>query len=201
MGPWGSAPACARSAAGPAALSHPVRCSDLRVDSQKQRHPSGGVSVSSEMVFQLEGVELGADGKVGADAQTGRSPRGGLVTMGGRGPRVREELRLQIPDEGRGVLEPASGEQRQPWAAGAAAVRRDLAGPLVLDGAAGLSPMHCLPGCVLRQVPVPHQRPGHAQAGQPWPATSAPAQCPPRSAGAQMQTHPAQGSASWLGTR
>ncbi|EDL07326.1 Cdk5 and Abl enzyme substrate 2, isoform CRA_b, partial [Mus musculus] len=38
--------------------------SDLRVDSQKQRHPSGGVSVSSEMVFELEGVELGADGKV-----------------------------------------------------------------------------------------------------------------------------------------
>ncbi|NIG58245.1 CDK5 and ABL1 enzyme substrate 2 [Pontoporia blainvillei] len=41
-----------------------LRVSDLRVDSQKQRHPSGGVSVSSEMVFQLEGVELGADGKV-----------------------------------------------------------------------------------------------------------------------------------------
>lgn len=34
------------------------------MDSQKQRHPSGGVSVSSEMVFELEGVELGADGKV-----------------------------------------------------------------------------------------------------------------------------------------
>ncbi|XP_019492887.1 PREDICTED: CDK5 and ABL1 enzyme substrate 2 isoform X1 [Hipposideros armiger] len=41
-----------------------LRVSDLRVDSQKQRHPSGGVSVSSEMVFELEGVELGADGKV-----------------------------------------------------------------------------------------------------------------------------------------
>ncbi|KAL6031828.1 hypothetical protein STEG23_030804 [Scotinomys teguina] len=41
-----------------------LRISDLRVDSQKQRHPSGGVSVSSEMVFELEGVELGADGKV-----------------------------------------------------------------------------------------------------------------------------------------
>lgn len=49
-------------------MYHPMRCSDLRVDSQKQRHPSGGVSVSSEMVFQLEGVELGADGKVGAGA-------------------------------------------------------------------------------------------------------------------------------------
>lgn len=36
------------------------------MDSQKQRHPSGGVSVSSEMVFELEGVELGADGKVRA---------------------------------------------------------------------------------------------------------------------------------------
>ncbi|KAM7125347.1 CDK5 and ABL1 enzyme substrate 2 [Molossus nigricans] len=41
-----------------------LRVSDLRVDSQKQRHPSGGVSASSEMVFELEGVELGADGKV-----------------------------------------------------------------------------------------------------------------------------------------
>lgn len=44
----------------------PIHCSDLRVDSQKQRHPSGGVSVSSEMVFELEGVELGADGKARA---------------------------------------------------------------------------------------------------------------------------------------
>lgn len=43
-----------------------LHCSDLRVDSQKQRHPSGGVSVSSEMVFELEGVELGADGKARA---------------------------------------------------------------------------------------------------------------------------------------
>ncbi|XP_042835910.1 CDK5 and ABL1 enzyme substrate 2 [Panthera tigris] len=41
-----------------------LRVSDLRADGQKQRHPSGGVSVSSEMVFELEGVELGADGKV-----------------------------------------------------------------------------------------------------------------------------------------
>ena len=51
-----------------AAVYRPMRCSDLRLDSQKQRHPSGGVSVSSEMVCQLEGVELGADGKVGAGA-------------------------------------------------------------------------------------------------------------------------------------
>ncbi|XP_021091987.1 CDK5 and ABL1 enzyme substrate 2-like [Heterocephalus glaber] len=41
-----------------------LRISDLRVESQKQRHPSGGVSVSSELVFELEGVELEADGKV-----------------------------------------------------------------------------------------------------------------------------------------
>ncbi|XP_058143275.1 CDK5 and ABL1 enzyme substrate 2 [Dasypus novemcinctus] len=46
-----------------------LRISDLRIDSQKQRHPSGGVSVSSEMVFELEGVELGADGKVVSYAQ------------------------------------------------------------------------------------------------------------------------------------
>lgn len=34
------------------------------MEGQKQRHPSGGVSVSAEMVLGLEGVELGADGKV-----------------------------------------------------------------------------------------------------------------------------------------
>lgn len=34
------------------------------MDGQKQRHPSGGVSVSTEMVLGMEGVELGADGKV-----------------------------------------------------------------------------------------------------------------------------------------
>lgn len=49
----------------PSSLSH-MHCSDLRVDSQRQRHPSGGVCVSSEMVFELEGVELGADGKARA---------------------------------------------------------------------------------------------------------------------------------------
>ncbi|CAM4625873.1 unnamed protein product [Lepidochelys olivacea] len=41
-----------------------LRISDLKMEGQKQRHPSGGVSVSSEMVLGLEGVELGADGKV-----------------------------------------------------------------------------------------------------------------------------------------
>ncbi|KAM8798146.1 CDK5 and ABL1 enzyme substrate 2 [Eudromia elegans] len=41
-----------------------LRISDLKMDGQKQRHPSGGVSVSTEMVLGLEGVELGADGKV-----------------------------------------------------------------------------------------------------------------------------------------
>ncbi|XP_065706021.1 CDK5 and ABL1 enzyme substrate 2 isoform X2 [Patagioenas fasciata] len=41
-----------------------LRISDLKMEGQKQRHPSGGVSVSTEMVLGLEGVELGADGKV-----------------------------------------------------------------------------------------------------------------------------------------
>ncbi|XP_059569194.1 CDK5 and ABL1 enzyme substrate 2 [Alligator mississippiensis] len=41
-----------------------LRISDLKMEGQKQRHPSGGVSVSSEMVLGMEGVELGADGKV-----------------------------------------------------------------------------------------------------------------------------------------
>ncbi|XP_033009881.1 CDK5 and ABL1 enzyme substrate 2 [Lacerta agilis] len=40
------------------------RISELRLEGQKQRHPSGGVSVSTEMVLGMEGVELGADGKV-----------------------------------------------------------------------------------------------------------------------------------------
>uniref|UniRef100_A0A8D1I5A3 Cdk5 and Abl enzyme substrate 2 n=2 Tax=Sus scrofa TaxID=9823 RepID=A0A8D1I5A3_PIG len=57
-----------------------LRVSDLRVDSQKQRHPSGGVSVSSEMVFQLEGVELGADGKVVSYARF-LYPTNALVTL------------------------------------------------------------------------------------------------------------------------
>ncbi|XP_022349790.1 CDK5 and ABL1 enzyme substrate 2 [Enhydra lutris kenyoni] len=64
-----------------------LRLSDLRVDSQKQRHPSGGVSVSSEMVFELEGVELGADGKVVSYAKF-LYPTNALVThkTDGHGP-------------------------------------------------------------------------------------------------------------------
>ncbi|KAM6455829.1 CDK5 and ABL1 enzyme substrate 2 isoform 2-T2 [Liasis olivaceus] len=41
-----------------------LRISELRIEGQKQRHPSGGISSTSEMVLGLEGVELGADGKV-----------------------------------------------------------------------------------------------------------------------------------------
>ncbi|XP_053106594.1 CDK5 and ABL1 enzyme substrate 2 [Hemicordylus capensis] len=41
-----------------------LRISELKIEGQKQRHPSGGVSVTSEMVLGMEGVELGADGKV-----------------------------------------------------------------------------------------------------------------------------------------
>ncbi|KAM8775695.1 CDK5 and ABL1 enzyme substrate 2 [Rhynchonycteris naso] len=64
-----------------------LRVSDLRVDSQKQRHPSGGVSVASEMVFELEGVELGADGKVVSYAKF-LYPTNALVTLktDGHGP-------------------------------------------------------------------------------------------------------------------
>lgn len=36
---------------------------DVKMESGRQRHPSGGVS-AKEMVIGLEGVELGADGKV-----------------------------------------------------------------------------------------------------------------------------------------
>lgn len=45
-----------------------LRCSlcpsrDVKAESGRQRHPSGGMS-AKEMVIGLEGVELGADGKV-----------------------------------------------------------------------------------------------------------------------------------------
>ncbi len=36
---------------------------DVKAESGRQRHPSGGIS-AKEMVIGLEGVELGADGKV-----------------------------------------------------------------------------------------------------------------------------------------
>lgn len=36
---------------------------DVKSEGGRQRHPSGGVS-AKEMVIGLEGVELGADGKV-----------------------------------------------------------------------------------------------------------------------------------------
>ncbi len=36
---------------------------DVKVESGRQRHPSGGMS-AKEMVIGLDGVELGADGKV-----------------------------------------------------------------------------------------------------------------------------------------
>ena len=36
---------------------------EVKLESGRQRHPSGGVS-AKEMVIGLEGVELGADGKV-----------------------------------------------------------------------------------------------------------------------------------------
>lgn len=36
---------------------------DVKPEGGRQRHPSGGVS-AKEMVIGLEGVELGADGKV-----------------------------------------------------------------------------------------------------------------------------------------
>lgn len=41
---------------------HPDR-DGVKMESGRQRHPSGGVS-AKEMVIGLEGVELGADGKV-----------------------------------------------------------------------------------------------------------------------------------------
>ncbi|XP_060238720.1 CDK5 and ABL1 enzyme substrate 2 isoform X4 [Meriones unguiculatus] len=73
-----------------------LRISDLRVDSQKQRHPSGGVSVSSEMVFELEGVELGADGKVVSYAKF-LYPTNALVTHKNDSHGLLPQPRTSIP--------------------------------------------------------------------------------------------------------
>ncbi|XP_073931184.1 CDK5 and ABL1 enzyme substrate 2 isoform X2 [Castor canadensis] len=73
-----------------------LRISDLRVDSQKQRHPSGGVSVSSEMVFELEGVELGADGKVVSYAKF-LYPTNALVTHKSDSHNLLPQPRPSIP--------------------------------------------------------------------------------------------------------
>lgn len=48
---------------------------DIKLEGGRQRHPSGGVS-AKEMVIGLEGVELGADGKVRSQ-QTHSMPCGG----------------------------------------------------------------------------------------------------------------------------
>lgn len=42
---------------------------DVKLEGGRQRHPSGGVS-AKEMVIGLEGVELGADGKVRSQQKT-----------------------------------------------------------------------------------------------------------------------------------
>ncbi|XP_030067762.1 CDK5 and ABL1 enzyme substrate 2-like isoform X2 [Microcaecilia unicolor] len=41
-----------------------LQINDLKVEGQKQRHPSGGVSAVAEMALGLEGVEPGVDGEV-----------------------------------------------------------------------------------------------------------------------------------------
>lgn len=58
-----------------------------------------------------------------------------------------------------------------------------------------------LAGRLLRQVPVPHQRPGCTQDRRPWPAAPAPAQRLPGSAGVKTQTCRHQVSASRHRTR
>ncbi|KAM6164475.1 CDK5 and ABL1 enzyme substrate 2 isoform 2-T2 [Rhynchocyon petersi] len=73
-----------------------LRVSDLRTDGQKQRYPSGGVSVPSEMVFELEGVELGADGKVVSYAKF-LYPTNALVTPKNDGYGPAAQPRLSIP--------------------------------------------------------------------------------------------------------
>ncbi|XP_068928648.1 CDK5 and ABL1 enzyme substrate 2 isoform X2 [Petaurus breviceps papuanus] len=73
-----------------------IRISDMKVESQKQRHPSGGVSVSSEMVFVLEGVELGADGKVVSYAKF-LYPTNALVTHKSDNHSAASQPRSSVP--------------------------------------------------------------------------------------------------------
>ncbi|XP_020837196.1 CDK5 and ABL1 enzyme substrate 2 isoform X1 [Phascolarctos cinereus] len=73
-----------------------IRISDMKVESQKQRHPSGGVSVSSEMVFVLEGVELGADGKVVSYAKF-LYPTNALVTHKSDNHAAASQPRSNVP--------------------------------------------------------------------------------------------------------
>ncbi|XP_054994695.1 CDK5 and ABL1 enzyme substrate 2 [Sorex araneus] len=73
-----------------------LHVSDLRVDSQKQRHPSGGVAVASEMVLELEGVELGADGKVVSYARF-LYPTNALVTQKADGHILLPPPRPSVP--------------------------------------------------------------------------------------------------------
>lgn len=47
---------------------------DVKLEGGRQRHPSGGVS-AKEMVIGLEGVELGADGKVRKQRRANEHPR------------------------------------------------------------------------------------------------------------------------------
>ncbi|XP_038606139.1 CDK5 and ABL1 enzyme substrate 2 isoform X1 [Tachyglossus aculeatus] len=73
-----------------------IRISDLKVEIQKQRHPSGGVSVSSEMVFELEGVELGADGKVVSYAKF-LYPTNALVALKSENHGAVSQCRSSVP--------------------------------------------------------------------------------------------------------
>ncbi|XP_016283599.2 CDK5 and ABL1 enzyme substrate 2 isoform X2 [Monodelphis domestica] len=73
-----------------------IRISDMKIESQKQRHPSGGVSVSSEMVFVLEGVELGADGKVVSYAKF-LYPTNALVTHKSDNHTAASQPRSSVP--------------------------------------------------------------------------------------------------------
>ncbi|XP_074066518.1 CDK5 and ABL1 enzyme substrate 2 isoform X1 [Macrotis lagotis] len=73
-----------------------LRINDIKIESQKQRHPSGGVSVSSEMVFVLEGVELGADGKVVSYAKF-LYPTNALVTHKSETHTAASQPRSSVP--------------------------------------------------------------------------------------------------------
>ncbi|KAM4622223.1 CDK5 and ABL1 enzyme substrate 2 isoform 2-T2 [Discoglossus pictus] len=61
-----------------------LRISDLRVEGTRQRHPSGGVPLTNDNIFGMEGVVLGAEGEVVSYAKF-LYPTNALVSQKGEG--------------------------------------------------------------------------------------------------------------------
>lgn len=85
---------------------------------------------------------MGGGQEACADRSGGWVTRSALVV---RGSGLRDQkFQLQIPVKDGAFWNLGGSEQHQSWAVGAVAAGRELTGPLVLDGAAGLSQTRCL---------------------------------------------------------